>query len=62
MKNLELTDQEINTVLYGLQKLPYENVAGIIPKIVKQAQDQQPIAGAEILKNAKDKQPNIETR
>jgi hypothetical protein len=41
MNTLELTDQEINTILFGLQKLPYENVAGLIPKIVKQIQEKE---------------------
>jgi hypothetical protein len=40
MKTIELTDQELNTILFGLQKLPYEAVINLIPKIVKQVQEQ----------------------
>lgn len=37
--NLKLTETEIQTVLSGLSKLPYEQSAGVIQKIVAQAQD-----------------------
>lgn len=36
---LKLTETEIQTVLGGLSKLPYEQSAGVINKIVAQAQD-----------------------
>lgn len=37
--NLRLTENELQTVLGGLSKLPYEQSAGVIQKIVAQAQD-----------------------
>lgn len=37
---LELTVDEINLILRGLAKLPYEQVALLIPKIQEQAQEQ----------------------
>jgi len=36
---LKLTETELQTVLGGLSKLPYEQSAGVIQKIVAQAQD-----------------------
>lgn len=36
---LQLTETEIQTVLAGLSKLPYEQSANTIEKIVGQAQD-----------------------
>lgn len=36
---LQLTEQEIQVVLGGLSKLPYEQSAPVINKIVAQAQD-----------------------
>lgn len=43
-KTLTFTDQELNVVLFGLQKLPYETVAELIPNIVRQLQAQSAIA------------------
>lgn len=40
-KKLEFTDQELNVVIFGLQKLPYETVAELIPNIVRQLQAQE---------------------
>lgn len=37
--NLRLTENELQTVLGGLSKLPYEQSAGVINKIVAQVQD-----------------------
>ena len=37
--NLKLTENEIQVVLGGLSKLPYEQSAGVIQKIIAQAQD-----------------------
>jgi len=37
---LELTEQELNIVLFGLQKLPFETVNELIKNIVAQAQPQ----------------------
>lgn len=36
---LKLTDTEMQVVLSGLSKLPYEQSAGVIQKIIGQAQD-----------------------
>lgn len=38
--NLTLSVAEINLVLNALGKLPYENVAQLIPKIASQGQSQ----------------------
>lgn len=37
---LQLSTTEINTILMALGKLPYDNVAQLIPKIVSQANQQ----------------------
>jgi hypothetical protein len=37
-RTLELTEQELNIILFGLQKLPYETSAEVIKAIVSQLQ------------------------
>lgn len=37
---IELTIDEVNLILLGLAKLPYEKVALLIPRIQEQAQKQ----------------------
>ena len=51
-KKLELTDQELNTLLYSLQKQPFELVNELINNIVTQlrsqadAKPEEPVAQA----------------
>ena len=40
-KTLELTDQELNVILFALQKQPFEVVNDLIRNIVQQLQAQQ---------------------
>jgi hypothetical protein len=39
-KNLELTDQQLNVILFGLQKLPYETSVQVINDIIEQLKTQ----------------------
>ena len=39
-KTLSLTDKELNIILFGLQKLPFESVNELIHNIVAQLQAQ----------------------
>lgn len=40
MKTLQLSDKDINILMFALQKLPYENVAPLIANIHKQVSEQ----------------------
>ena len=40
MIKIELSIEEINVVLAALGRMPYEAVAGLIPKIQQQGQEQ----------------------
>lgn len=39
-KKLELTDQQINVILFGLQKLPYETSVAVINDLIEQLKSQ----------------------
>ena len=43
---ISLSEEQINTVLFGLQKLPWERVNQTISEVVRQAEAQNTVKGS----------------